>query len=156
MTEPLTPRKPARIDQRRAWAAILFLLLARTAYAADIETTPLAPALPPGVAHAGFHIDTGGDRDARPSHRYALWVEVRSADTLRRQLLARCRQPSRGSALGGDGVRVLDVADCRHTFQLISEAGEVRVEQIDNPRRPRTVTRFALPAGVRAVMAPEP
>lgn len=117
--------------------------------------TKLATPLPAGRAEAKFALNTGGDQMAQRPKEAGLMVVVRVDGKEYRQTIASCRDPGLGSALGGETERELQVATCRGEYWLISEVGHVSVMRVDRKPEGEEVARIPLPAGVRAVAAPD-
>lgn len=104
--------------------------------------TTRAPALPVGVVHAFFTLDTGGDQLGGSSKEAGLVVVVRYADREARQTIATCQEPALGSALGGGEGALLEVAYCGGEYHLEARADDVAVT-----REGAVVARIAVPAG---------
>lgn len=122
----------------------------------QIDSKPIETVTPdafePNRVEAWFEFDTGGDSMGSGPVETGLVVVVRYARTLLRQTIDSCPEASGGSALGATDARTLDIAVCSHTFQLISEPGQVRVDRVGEAGT-TTVTRFDLPHGtMRAVL----
>jgi hypothetical protein len=115
--------------------------------------TRLKTPLPPGRAEASFKFNTGGDQmTLSPSIPEAgLMVVVRVESDLYEQTIASCADPSAGTALGGGTERELNVAICNGEYWLITEPGSVAVMRMDRKSDGELITRFDLPAGVRAI-----
>jgi hypothetical protein len=112
---------------------------------------PLATPLPAGRVEALFVLETGGDQMRRGRVEAGLAFVVRYGSQEFWQTIASCREPARGSVLGGGTERELEIARCGGEYWLLSEPGVVTVRRGD-PMEGAVVTRLILPEpSMRAV-----
>ena len=109
------------------------------------RTSHLPSPLPSGKAEAFFALDTGQDQMTDRSKAPGLVVVVRYASTELRQMVATCRDPALGSALGGGTDTILEVAGCDGELRLISQPGQVCVDRIGKDDTSTTIARIPLP-----------
>lgn len=124
-----------------------------------VDTAPRAtktsPALSKERAEAFFSLDSGADRSDTSSRQAGLLVVVRFGAEKLEQVVATCRDPALGSALGGGSGEVLEVALCNGEFWLVSKPGEVLVNRIEDGGTQSVVTRIQLPPGTRPAQSPD-
>ncbi len=114
-------------------------------------TRELPASVPPGVAEAGFEIDTGGDTMGAKTKESGLAVVVRFGTREQRQVIASCSEATRGNALGPTGNVVLDIGACGGLYRLLRKPGRLVVERQAIDGTTKVMASLVLPTNTREI-----